>query len=242
MTGPDRDLHWIRPPRQARSQETLDRILDAAETLVAEKGFEDSPVAEIVQRAGSSVGAFYARFPDKEALLECFDERFFASARDQWDAFLAPARWEGAALSRIVSEIVLLLVRKNRANKPLLRALALYYRSRPDPRFRERAARANDYVFARIAALLRSRPGITHPDPRLAVGLGLQMVASALRERILFDEGYGPRGVDDDTLARELTRAWLAYLDPGGTHAHASRARRDADRPRRPRHGPRAGR
>src|SRR5262249_20827313 len=111
-----------------------------------------------------------------------------------------------------------------------------------DPGFRARAARANDYVFARIEALLRSRPGITHPDPALAVGLGLQMVAAALRERILFDEGYGPRGVDDGKLARELARAWLAYLAPGGPHAHAPGARRDAHRPRRPRHGPRTDR
>jgi AcrR family transcriptional regulator len=232
----------VRQPRQARSRATLDRLLAAAEALLAEKHFEAATVSEIVARAGSSVGAFYTRFPDKEALLECFDERFFASARAQWDAFLAPARWEDASLADMVSEIVLLLVRKNRANKPLLRALALYYRSRPDPRFRERAARTNDYVLARIAALLRSRPGITHPDPALAVGLGLQMVAAALRERILFDEGYVPRGVDDDKLARELARAWLAYLAPGGTHAHAPGARRDADRPRRPRHGPRARR
>jgi AcrR family transcriptional regulator len=232
----------FRPPRQARSRATLDRLLAAAEALLAEKHFAGATVSEIVARAGSSVGAFYARFPDKEALLECFDERFFASARAQWDAFLAPPRWEGASLADVVSEIVLLLVRKNRANKALLRALALYYRSRPDPRFRDRAARTNDYVLAKVGARLRARPGITHPDPALAVGLGLQMVAAALREQILFDEGYVARGIDDDTLARELARAWLAYLAPGGTHAHAPGSRRDAHRPRRARHGPRQGR
>ena len=66
---PGSELRWIRPPQQARSQETLERLLDAAETLVAEKGFDDTPVAEVARRAGSSVGAFYTRFPDKDALL-----------------------------------------------------------------------------------------------------------------------------------------------------------------------------
>ena len=58
-------LHWVRPPQQARSQETLNRLLDAAEQLVAEKGFDDTPVAEVARRAGSSVGAFYSRFREK---------------------------------------------------------------------------------------------------------------------------------------------------------------------------------
>ena len=69
---PNRDvpvLRWVRPPQQARSQETLHRILDAAEVLVAEKSFEDASVSEIVRRANSSVGAFYARFEDKDAVL-----------------------------------------------------------------------------------------------------------------------------------------------------------------------------
>ena len=57
-------LAWVRAPQQARSQETLDRILDAAERLVSEKGFEDTTVADVVARAGSSVGAFYTRFRD----------------------------------------------------------------------------------------------------------------------------------------------------------------------------------
>ena len=79
MTGAS-DLRWVRPPRQARSQETLDRILDAAEALVAEKGFGDATVADIARRAESSVGAFYARFKDKEGLLYALYERYFEQA------------------------------------------------------------------------------------------------------------------------------------------------------------------
>jgi AcrR family transcriptional regulator len=202
----------VRPPRQARSRATLDRLLAAAEGLLAEKQFEGATVSEIVARAGSSVGAFYTRFPDKRALLECFDERFFAAARAQWDALLDPGRWKASSLSEIVAAVVRVLVRKHRANRPLLRALALYYRSHPDPRFRERAARTNAYVLEKLRRLLRSRPGITHPRPALAVGLGLQMVASAVREQILFEESYAGRRPGDERLARELCRAWLAYL------------------------------
>src|SRR4030095_13323410 len=91
-------LRWVRPPQQRRSQQTLDRILDAAEALVAEKGFDDTPVAEIARRAGASVGAFYSRFPAKDALLGALNDRFVAQAVATADAALDPARWQETSI------------------------------------------------------------------------------------------------------------------------------------------------
>src|SRR4051812_47767739 len=108
----------LHPPRQARSRATLDRLLAAAEGLLAERGgFERASVADLVRRAKTSVGAFYTRFPDKQALLACFDERFFESGREAWTAFLDPARWAGAGVETIVAAVVTSLVEKRRANK-----------------------------------------------------------------------------------------------------------------------------
>jgi AcrR family transcriptional regulator len=45
-------------PKQARSEETLQRLLEAAEALIEEKGLADASIPEIVRRAGSSVGGF----------------------------------------------------------------------------------------------------------------------------------------------------------------------------------------
>ena len=86
------ELRWVHPPQQVRSQATLDRILVAAEALVAEKGFEDTPVSEIVSRAGSSVGAFYARFDDKHALLHALATRFVEQAMATADAGVRRSR------------------------------------------------------------------------------------------------------------------------------------------------------
>ena len=65
-------------PKQPRSERTQERLLRAAEKLILEKGLADASVPEIARRAGSSVGGFYARFPDKDALLRALEERFFA--------------------------------------------------------------------------------------------------------------------------------------------------------------------
>src|SRR5262245_3182386 len=129
-------LRWVKPPRQARSQQTLDRILDAAEALVSEKGFDDTPVAEIARRAGSSVGAFYSRFADKDALLGALNERFLAEAVATADAALDPARWERASIDEIAAAVVRFLADIHREQRGLLRAFAK--RLRVDPEFTTR--------------------------------------------------------------------------------------------------------
>src|SRR3954465_8136798 len=95
----------FRPPRQARSQMTLDRILDAAERVLDEKSFTEATVAEIMVRAGVTVGAFYRRFPDKDALLHFLDERFFQEIGERSEALLDVERWRGASTANIITEL-----------------------------------------------------------------------------------------------------------------------------------------
>lgn len=75
----------VRPAKQARSRETRDRLLAVGRELLDRGGFEETPVADIVRDAGCSVGAFYQRFPDKEAyftvLIEIAAAEIVADAR-----------------------------------------------------------------------------------------------------------------------------------------------------------------
>jgi len=206
-------LEWVRAPQQARSQETLDRILDAAERLVAEKGFGDTPVADVVALAGSSVGAFYARFRDKEGLLHALYERYLAQATATADAALDPARWEGAGIATILGEVVRFLVTIYREQEGLIRAFVL--RNHTDAEFRARQERLSHHVTERMRALLLARAGeIRHPRPERAANFGLTIVFSTLENTMLFGE-MRARGLalEDEELAAELSRAVLAYLD-----------------------------
>lgn len=56
-------------PQQKRSEASLEKILTAARKLISEGGFDDASITDIVAEAGLSVGAFYARFKDKDALF-----------------------------------------------------------------------------------------------------------------------------------------------------------------------------
>ena len=59
---------------QQRSMETRKRILDAAQSLFSQSGYDATGVAEICRAAGVSKGAFYHHFPSKQAIfLELLD-------------------------------------------------------------------------------------------------------------------------------------------------------------------------
>lgn len=205
------DLHWVRP-RQARSQETFDRILDAAEALVAEKGFDDSSVQEIVRRAGSSVGAFYARFRDKDGLLYALYERYLAEAQATADHALDPARWRGVPLAELIAAVVRFLVKVYRERAGLQRAFAL--RNKIDPEFQLREHRLSHEVNAKLADLVLERSDeLSHPDPERASTFALMIAFSTIESCVLFGETRSDTlAPSDDELAAELTRVHLAYL------------------------------
>jgi AcrR family transcriptional regulator len=202
----------FRPPQQSRSQATLDRILDAAETVLEEKSFSEATLAEIMDRAGVTVGAFYRRFPDKDALLHLLDNRFFAELHELATTSLGDTKWQGATAAQIVSEFTDTAVRLYKSRRGLLRSLFL--RARTDPVIMQSAREVNAHYVERLRALLLARQGeLHHPSPERAVELGFMILIGALRETVLFGEVWpNPQAVVDDGLSKELARAYLAYL------------------------------
>ena len=70
-----------RVPKQARSQERFDQILDVAAKLFSEKGFDATTTNEIARRAGVSIGSVYQYFDDKEAIVEDLADRYVEALR-----------------------------------------------------------------------------------------------------------------------------------------------------------------
>jgi AcrR family transcriptional regulator len=58
------------PAQQARSRDSLQRLLKAAAEVLQEEGLEGATIPRISSRAGLSPGAVYRRFRDKDALLQ----------------------------------------------------------------------------------------------------------------------------------------------------------------------------
>ncbi|MEO0327588.1 MAG: TetR/AcrR family transcriptional regulator [Pseudomonadota bacterium] len=55
---------------QKRTLETRARLVAAAEALIEQNGFESLRVEEVVLKAGTAKGTFFAHFKDKDALMD----------------------------------------------------------------------------------------------------------------------------------------------------------------------------
>jgi AcrR family transcriptional regulator len=71
--SPDVDVEGEAPRlnrRQAAKVRTRQKVLDAARTLFAERGYEPATIRDIAKGAGMSTGAVFANFQDKAELFE----------------------------------------------------------------------------------------------------------------------------------------------------------------------------
>ena len=62
-------LSLVSPPKTKRGQQTLEKILQAAEQEFGEKGFHEGSISGIAMRAGIGQGTFYLYFKCKEDVL-----------------------------------------------------------------------------------------------------------------------------------------------------------------------------
>jgi AcrR family transcriptional regulator len=70
-----------RQPKQKRSQQRVERILEAAAEVFAEVGYEAATTHAIAARAGTAIGSLYQFFPDKLAIFHALEERHMEQVR-----------------------------------------------------------------------------------------------------------------------------------------------------------------
>jgi AcrR family transcriptional regulator len=208
----ENELTPYKSPRQKRSRESLERLLEAAEDHIRQNGFESLTVNGVVSSIGLSVGAFYARFPDKTALLHTLQDRFHGRLEplihEQMIAEAGPA----VTLADAVYSAVDVLIRNVVGERELSRAFMTL--SVTDPLLRangERINRERRVIFNEI--MMRHAAEIGHADPELAVDIAYGMYAAVIRGRLVFGSEHELYyGIDSPTLYREIKQAIFLYL------------------------------
>src|SRR5262245_482412 len=208
-------------PQQERSRESLRKLLKAATEVLGQHGVEGTTIPRIAQHAGLTPGAVYRRFRDKDALLEAAILGILERQDDRLKAGLAPEKAAKIPLDVFAEQIIGGMVVSYRANAPMLRAFRHFTQGKRDTEFVKKAAKLEIRSLERVVdRILTGRRNIGHPNPRLAVSFGLLMVVSMLYEVVVMPapvrdwKGLLPK--DDNALKRELTRAFLNYLDVSG--------------------------
>src|SRR5262245_31355799 len=204
-------------PRQERSRESLRKLLKAATEVLGQHGLERTTIPRIAQHAGLTPGAVYRRFHDKDALLEAAILGILERQDERLKTALSPEQTAKIPLDVFAEQIIGGMVVTYRSQAPVLRAFRHFTQGRGDTEFVRKVSKLEVRAFERIADLmLAGNRDIRHPNPRLAVPLGLMMVASTLYEVVVMPTSMKdwkhliPK--DDNGLKRELTRAFLGYL------------------------------
>lgn len=193
------------PAHQARSRAMRDRIVAAAETVFASKGYGGATIADIAAAAGCSVGVVYARFTDKRglflAIAIAFAERV-RSALVTIEADLSVA--DGPALLKRFTRDSAAAFRMNRG---LFRAILEAGFDTP-----EVMARLIDVRTEAARALERLAPSPPGQEARHQLRI---QVASQMLYGFLFNGVLNPRApaqISDDAALDELGNAIVAFL------------------------------
>jgi AcrR family transcriptional regulator len=201
----------VRKPQQARSILSMARMLDAADALFAEGGDEALTVEAVVERSSTSVGSFYARFGDRNGLLEAMHERFLERlATGGQIAIQAAARQKKlvGALEVLITHIFA-IVREYRNSARFF----VMHRS-TDVKMRAQGIQANAF-FARMFTdlVLRYQNEIAHAKPANAADVAWRMTFAMFAQQVMFEnQEVSGAAISDKALVRELARCLTAYL------------------------------
>jgi AcrR family transcriptional regulator len=204
-------------PQQARSRESLRKLLKAAAEVLGQHGLEGTTIPRIAQHAGLTPGAIYRRFPDKDALLEAVVIGILERQDERLRMALTPAMARQIPLAVFAEQLINNMLLSYRANAGLWRALRQFSQGRFHTPFCKRVAKLEMHSIQYLVELfLLHRNEVKHPDPPLALSFALVTLTSTLVELILADhdlkywQAVIPK--DDQSLKRELLRSFLRYL------------------------------
>ena len=202
-------------PKQERSRRTQEKILAAAERMLRRRLLDELTVTGIAREAGVSVGAFYARFESKDALVPAIGDRYAETLEDASHHLLRLEAWEGLDLEGRARRLVRLAMRVYLRNRGIIRALNLHWRTHPEEVVTESLRRRRQAFDQRLIELfLPVAPEIRHPDPALAARFAIKLLGALLRDVLLVpgDHPHADVHLDERGLARETTRALVSYL------------------------------
>jgi AcrR family transcriptional regulator len=183
----------------------LERIVQASLDILEREGPEALTVQSIVDRAGSSVGSFYARFRGKDDLLDYLGERVWREAAGRWDEALASRDWGELELAELAEGSARLLLDMERSRASYLKALDRV----PGGRDGGYGAFRAHLLEGLEAILLTRRAEVDHLDPVFAVRVGLRAVLGVVDA--LDETAWQPPA---ERLVHECRELLVSYLQP----------------------------
>jgi AcrR family transcriptional regulator len=161
-----------RIPTQNRGKMRVEALLDAAEAVIADRGYDAATMTEIAERAGASIGSLYQYFPTKAAVADMLRSRLWDALHEDLTALSAAA---GGATPEALAARFIATFRDFYRRRPALPNLAearlLPATAMADVRQRLRREVA--------AALLAFAPGVARERAEVAAILVYELMKGA---------------------------------------------------------------
>jgi AcrR family transcriptional regulator len=189
-------------PKQARSEATVEVILEAAAQVFERHGYAAGTTNRIAERAGVSIGSIYQYFPNKDAILVALVRRHI----DEGMAALGPqlARLEaGSSFDEVLSELVEAMVALHALAPGLHRVL--FEETQLPASLRTELYGLED----RLVELAAEALGPSFADARLTARVLISTIEGLTHRLVL----RPPAEVGAEAIAREITELVRAYLE-----------------------------
>lgn len=217
---------------QARGHATRERLLDCAEELFKQHGYDGTTIGDVARRADVGVGTVYHHFGDKRAVLLALIDRWGDRVANQRRRELSGADFfERDPRGAIHAWLQSTYERLSRGPSIYLVVLALADR---DDEVRQRYRRIEQLAIERLTALIEfgQRRGLMRADvePEAAAFLVHHSLDMAVTQLLVRGRAHrDPQGV-----LRELAEMFCCYVLVSGADSPAKRAA-TRERPAAPR-------
>ena len=207
--------------RQKRGQVTYDALIETCFELLHDKDFDEISIAELAQKAGYSVGAFYARFHSKDELFDAMVLQHVQNRRE-----VRNRQFSASDDAALVHELLEETVHYYWGRRRFWRAALI--RSIREPEFwapmRKLSHEFADALLARFGARAgRPLTNAEEANVRFAVQLAFGLINNTILNR------PGPFFLEQNLFVENLVRAFK--LVSGYDALGAARMKRRAKRP-----------
>lgn len=195
----------VREPKQERSIEKKNRIVQAGFELFSQVGYYNTNTAEIAKRAGVSTGIVYGYFKDKRDILldvlEIYVKEAFAPVLDMINNLTAPVNFEGTIGHVLDSAIN---IHKKYANIHE----ALHSLSHSDEAVNNKFISLEDEITLAIANKLADL-GVKKENLTERIHFAMDIVQSFSHEYVYDHHTY----IDYDTMRKIVQNTLVALFD-----------------------------
>ncbi len=206
--------HWRPEPKQKRSKNSLDRLLNSARKMLINNSFEQASVQMIVKDANSSIGSFYNHFASKEALLNCLLDDYEAQLAETVQNF---SRDENHQQLNLLERFMIWLttyVTAAREEQGLLRTRVLYSMQFPEKITPFRQQKNAEIMAAVKIFFLPAMDEINHPKQEKALDFVISMIDKAVAYKIFLEghEDHLLTEMEDAEMIEEFCTIFSSYL------------------------------